>query len=43
MSNDYRIHLRISKVTGKKKSCDGKIRYQSEAIAVRAANNANYA
>ena len=39
---DYRIHYRISRVTGKNKACDGKIRYQSEAIAVKAANNWNY-
>jgi hypothetical protein len=29
-------------VTGANKACVGKIRYQSEAIAVKAANNWNY-
>jgi len=40
---DYRIHYRISKKTGRDKACRDKIRYQGEMIAVRAANNANYA
>lgn len=40
---DYRIHTRIAKKMGYNRSCKGKIRYQGERDAVRAANNHNYA
>ena len=39
---DYRIHYQIGKRAGRERACDGKIRYQGERIAVKAANNWNY-